>query len=486
MHSGGMIPLISFIAAVFVANESFPMLKIPLYFLIGAGLLIIFLFFSLNLLRIREKIRGTTLVYLPLIFTCIFFLVAAMNSPYSTHSYYQELFNLSVVALIIILQLLIISNKEQLLKHRNQFFRILFYLVTFISLAGLCKFILYLRGIDISAHIPVEQWSLGTSLISNSDIFIIAFVAAMTGVILFKFRQKSSLIMSVIYHISFLVMFYTVIWSGSRKGLLLMILLAVVLVVTRVYFLIHSSRVRNYNLIKNLNILILVLGFSALIGTWALNLVPGPKKEEWILRLGFNRYHFKSEITLVTFEHISVFNPNADLQKWYDNLWKQNTPEESALKDKISFVLIEQENISTAPEKHPWTEKAYSNRKENWHRSLEIFTTYTNREKIFGKGFRYLDEFHNLPPDEPSKKILLLRNNYLVSSLMYSGIAGLVVLLLLILQVLRIYFINRKLLLALFTIFVLISSLNLLFTNTILSSPLLLIALIIPLRYKKA
>ncbi len=476
--------LLSLVTALFVAKESLPALEYLLYPLMA----VFFVWSLLLLVNIRKFTTfpsGSLRIYLPVGFVFLLFLLGIMNSDYSVTAFRTEMINLGLVTMMIIMHLVLISSREQFIRYRNDFFRILFYILTIISCFGFVKFWLYLRGIEVPTAFLEEQFSLGTSLILNSDRFIVAIIAAMIGVFLFKFRRKTGFFLALIYHISFLIMFYTVIWTGSKKGLLLMILLFLVMITLRVYFLFHRSRVYNYNLIKNMNIIILIIGFSALLGTWAINYLKGDQKEKWIASLGFDSYHFKSEITMITFAHLSTLFPDSDLQRWYDRLWGQPEPDEQALKDKISFVLIEQENQQLKDDKGAWTIQAIDLRKNRWSESLDLFTTYSTNEKILGRGFRYVDHFSRFPMLKKTFDDISFRNNYLVSSLLYSGLLGVVMLVLLILQALHIYWINRKALIALFSIYLVMVVLHLLSYNTILTNPLLLIALVMPLRYHR-
>lgn len=478
--------LVSLFTALFIAKESFPEFNrffIPFIFFSVA--------FSLAILIVSHKLvvilnkKGSAGQYLLFYLVVLFFVLAVRNSDYDPHMFRNEFFNLAAVSVLIVMYFCFVHSVEQFIRQRNLFFRILFYIMTFVSVAGLVKFWFYLRGVDVPWLFTEGGFALGTSLIVDADTFITAIVAAMIGVILFKFRQKSSFPFPIIYHGSFLLMFYTVIWSGSKKGLILMITLFIVIVLLRIFFLLHKSRVRNYNLIRNLNILILVLGFSGLLGTWAITMVEGDQKERWISRLGFDRYYFKSEMTMVTFSHISIFNHQADLQRWYDRLWGQQEPDIPSMQDKISFVLTEQENIFLAPERSRLTVQTYDQLRQHYISSFAEFNAFSRKEKITGQGFGYLDHHARLSPDKKDGSgVLFLNNNYLVSALMYSGIAGVAALILLLLQVFRIYWVNRRELLAMFAIFMVMSAIYLLSHNTILTNPLLLVAVIMPLRYR--
>lgn len=446
--------------------------------------------FVIGLIIISRKIlvnlnkKGSAGQYLLFYLVILLFVLAVRNSDYDPRLFRKEFINLGAVSLLIVIYFCFVHSREQFTWQRNLFFRILFYLMTFVSVAGLAKFWLYLRGVDVPWVFSESGLALGTALIVDADTFISAIVAAMIGVILFKFRQKSKWYFSLIYHVSFLLMFYTVIWSSSKKGLLLMIALFVVIILLRIFFLLHKSRVRNFNLIKNLNFLILVLGFSGLLGTWVITMVDGDQKERWISRLGFDRYYFKSEMTLVTFSHISIFNHEADLQRWYDRLWGQTDPDTHSMQDRISFVLIEQENIFLAPELSRFTVHTYDQLRQHYKSSFEQFSACSKKEKIIGQGFGYLKHpsrfYHN--KDAPGD--LVLSDNFIVSALMYSGATGVAVLFLLLLQVFRIYWVNRRELLAMFAVFIVMAAVYLVSNNTILTNPLLLVAIVMPLRYR--
>lgn len=479
------IALVSLIAALFVASVSVPVLEIPLLVLTGLGVLLSLFIVFFRLRRVRAKVRGVPAVYLPLIINLLAFLYAIRYSVFPAGCFSIELINLAMVIALVLMQIILIDSKEQVIRHRNQFFRLLFYLMTFVSLFSLAKFTFYLQGNEFLPGFFTDSFTLGTSLIRDADQFIIAPVAAMIGVMLFKFRQKSHPLMSLVYHLSFLLMFYTVIWSGSKKGLLLMVLLYGSLVALRIWFIFHKSRVNNFNLIKNLNIILLVLGFSALFGHWIINIMPAERREHAVIILGFDRFHFKSEMTLITHSHLTVFFPEYSLHQWYDHLWEPQTNDETSLKDKIAFVLTDHERRQPDPLELFWPEHALTQRQHSFDKAKAFFLTYTDQEKMVGKGFQYLTDIDPFPQEHLDQCPSDYQNNFLVVSLLSTGVLGLTSLFWLIGQVLRIYWINRKELIALFMIFLMVTTLSLLFHQHFLSNPLFLVAVIIPLRYRK-
>jgi hypothetical protein len=479
------IALVSLIAALFVASSSVSWLIIPVFVLSVLGVCLSLLMIMLRLRRVRAKVRGVPGVYLPLIINLLAFFYAIRFSDLNAACFRVELSNMAVIVALVLMQIILIDSKEQVLRHRNQFFRLLFYLMTVASLFSLAKFAFYLRGDVFLPGWFNDRFALGTSLMRDTDLFIIAPVAAMIGVILFKFRQKSNALMALLYHTSFLLMFYTVIWSGSKKGLLLMVLLYVLLAALRVWFLFHKSRVNNYNLIKNLNIMLLVLGFSALLGHWVINVIPSEQREGYVNQMGFDRFHFKSEITLITHSHITVFYPDYGLQQWYDHLWGPSMQDVVALKEKIAFVLTEHDQRLPDPLPGLWTEQALAHRQNSFDQARDLFLGFSHKEMLLGKGFSVLREIDPIQQLQPTPCHNGYSNNFLMLTLLSTGLVGLVLLGWLLGQVFRIYWLNRKELIALFTIFLLIVALQLLFHQPLIASPLLMVAVIIPLRYRK-
>lgn len=481
-----LISLVSLIMALFVAGESFFPFRQLLFPLLIPTILITILFFAFSLKRVRAKLRGTLGIYLPFTLAMLLFLIALQKSNLAIELFYYELFNMGVILLIVLLQILLISTKEQLLRHRNQFFRTLFYLMTAVAILALARFGLFLWGIELPEILMPDRLLHGTALTHNPDIFILAPIATMIGLILFKFRQKAHIVLSILYHFSFLLMFYTIIWSGSSKGFLLMIILVFVLIFLRIFFLFHSSRVRNFNLIKNLNVMILVIGFSAIMGHYLLNVVSGETKERWIAGLRLDSYHFKSEVTLITFAHIRLFDHRADLQGWYDRLWGKEPADEEAVRHRIAFALTEKENVLLAPEPISFHDQTVTYRIEQISRIMDQFRGYSTHEKIFGKGLGYLGQPGVFVLGRQGEMPVNINNNYMANALLASGLLGLGVLVWLHLQVLVLFWKNRKRLLALFSLFLTTAVLYLLIPNTLFACPLLLVAIAIPFRYRTA
>lgn len=478
------IPLLSLTTALFVVKESFPALNWIFYPLLLAFALLTVVLQTVKPYSTAFRFRGAFAPYALLLMVFGVFLLSIYRSGLSMASFQTELFHLGATLLLIVVHLVFINNPDLFIRYRNGFFRTLFYLVLFVSGIGLLKFWVFLRGWELPVVADAMRMSLGTSLVPDNDRFILALVAAMMGMILIKFRQKNNFLLNILYHISFLVMFYAIIWSGSKKGFLMMLFFVVALMGTRIFYLFHKSRARNYRLIRNLNILILMLGFSALAGTWVFLFVEGNQKEHWMDRLGFNSYHFKSEITLITYAHISTFNGNADLQLWYDKLWGSAKGDKKSLKDKIDFVLIEQENASVNHQDDSWVRKAFSHRKQRWDASIGLFSGYPTEKKIWGKGFAYLGHFAAPGKPPPVTEPVMWHNNYLITMLLSSGFAGLFLLLLLFGQVIICCWRNRTELIAVFSVFLITAALLLLSYNTLLTAPMLLTCIIFPLTYQ--
>ncbi|HRZ43200.1 MAG TPA: hypothetical protein P5228_10910 [Bacteroidales bacterium] len=475
------------LSVLFVLKTGFPWLS-TLFF----GLLLVFLlqlvFSWIRYIKETSFSIRNIHPYFLLLGAVLVFLLSIHRSELDILDFSAELYHLAALAIFALGCLYLIRTPEKFLVFRDLFFRWLTIFGFLLASAGFLKFWLVLREIPLPAWIPAVPSGLGSSLIPDNDSFILPLVAALIGLLFNRFRRKNQALINLAYHFVFLMLFYVVLWSGSKKGFVLMMLLFVCIIILRIYYLFHANRAYNYRLIKNLNVLILVLGFSALAATWLIVTPDYATKEKWIEKAGFNRYRFKSEVTLITYAHLSSITDKVELQDWYDRIWSgaDNSLSENALKEKIAFMLREQEKSTFVSNEDNWVEKAYDTRRQRFEMVKDIFRQYTPDQKFLGIGFGYLDNFPAAVTFEASlhKGTVVWQNNYLISALLYSGILGALLILLLAVQSIVIWRYYGSELLSLVALMFLAAGFRLFSHNVFLTEPLLLMALLLPVHYK--
>lgn len=473
--------------ALFVVKTGFPWVT-PVFWV---WLLIFLVQLSASVFVHRKEARFSIRNIYPYFFllaAVLAFLLSIQRSALDPRDFSAELYHMAALVIFSLAMLYLVRTPEQFLLFRDLFFRWLTITTFLVAGAGLLKFWFVLREVSLPGYLSEIQAGLGASLISDNDSFILPLVAGLVGLVFNRFRRKNHQLINIAYHFLFLLLFYVVLWSGSKKGFILMILLFAAIIILRVYYLFHTNRAFNYRLIKNLNVLILVLGFSALASTWLIVTTDYVTKEHWIERAGFNRYRFKSEVTMITYAHLSSVTDKVELQNWYDRIWtggEKNLSQE-ALKEKIAFMLREQEKSSLARNEVSWVEKAYDTRRQRFEITKDIFRQYTPEQKMVGIGFRYLDNFPASVTFEASlqKDTVVWQNNYFTSALLYSGILGALLVILLILQCIVIWRYYGSELLSMLVLLFLAVGFRLFSYNVFFTEPLLLVAVLLPLHYK--
>lgn len=475
------------LSALFVIKTGFPWLTPVIWIWLLIFLLQLAASVLINKRAIRFSIWNIYPYFLLLAIT-VTFLLSIHRSELHPFDFSVELYHMAALMIFAPGLFYLIRTPEQFLSFRDLFFRWLTISTFVVAGAGLLKFWFVLREVPLPGYLSELQAGLGASLIPDNDSFILPLVAALMGLVFNRFRRKNHPLVNIAYHFVFLLLFYVVLWSGSKKGFILMILLFAGIILLRIYYLFHANRAYNYRLIKNLNVLILVLGFSALASTWLIVTPDYNTKEQWIERAGFNRYRFKSEVTMITYAHLSAITDKVELQDWYDRIWiggEKNLTQE-ALKEKIAFMLREQEKSSLARDEVSWVEKAYDTRRQRFEITKDIFRQYTPEQKMVGIGFSYLNNFPAAVTYEASfqKDTVVWQNNYITSALLYSGILGALLVILLILQCVVIWRYYGSELLSMLALLFLAVGFRLFSYNVFFTEPLLLIAVLLPLHYK--
>jgi hypothetical protein len=485
---GAVARLFPGITALFVVKESFPWIDY-LFFPLFALFFIWAIIVNAGI-KNQSGIPSRSYIFPYIMFLSIslVFLIAIFRSDLPVLDFKMEMLHLFTGTGFILTGFFILKTRDDFIAFRDSFFRTLMVISFLICLAGFGKFLIILMGFDLYPRISFMQQAVGTSLIADNDSFILPLVAAMFGVLFNRFRQKNHPIISISYHLIFLSLFYVVLWSGSKKGFVLALLIFLWIISLRIFYLLNHRRVHNYRLIRNLNILILVLGFSVLLGTWTIIIPNNGQKDRWLETAGFDRMRFKSEVTRITFAHYSTFSRKADMKQWYERLWGGGKyVSQQAMQDQIAFILKEQEKLAVSNDGTNWVERVYDDRMEGLKFLKEVFGRFTPREQWFGAGLNLPEEVPAIgnPPGKFSYAGGHWPNNYLLTALLYSGLTGILLILILFGQVVYICYHYRSELRSFLAIFLLASIFRMLSNNVLFSEPLILIAVIAVLGYRR-
>jgi MFS family permease len=291
-------------------------------------------------------------------------------------------------------------------------------LVSFVvSIISLYKFYQLLSGVKLQKFFVGAYYPPGSSLVRDYNMFSFAMTAGliMTVYLLNQTKKTSHMIY---YLLSFITIFTTILFSGSRRGWVV-----AVIVVVFVLFLILKFLFRlNKNFIK-----LIKFGFTA------------------------------SVITLFIYLVFALFNIDTDFQ---------NSAQIQKLKYRLETLRFNQ------------VEDSFSERTIRWDYAAQRFNESNPIQFLIGSGFSYLPDFGNKFNLESQEDY---PHNPLLSALLYSGLLGQIFLLSLLIWSALMTFNNKKLLGMHYTflffvswIFVLISF-NSIFSSSLFMTMLLLI-----------
>jgi hypothetical protein len=383
----------AFVISLYVFRMSVPYLK---YIFIPA--ITIFIIYSLlKLLKTNRSEMLPTLQnlrwFVPFGLVVFFFFIGVFRSTQITPFVLKELINVGVILVILFLLMLYIKVPEDYERFKGEIARFFLIFAVLISILGLLKFTLLLKGIEWEFLKQGERYPWGSSLMHDYNFFSLGSLLGIGVLIFFYFRRRNGLWLGLLYHASFLLMFYNVIWSGSRRGFVSLIILVSIIVVLRIFFFFRKQRASHPNLIHNFNLLILTIGFSILMATYFFKYYPYEKKEQLIEKLQFDEEITKNEIAKITYRHLNIMNIPRGLNSWYDELWGFN------------YIQVE-EDILLPANKQPFSyeaedliskekAKVYHSRTDRWKYARNLFwEKYSASEKMFGKGFDYLVTFN--------------------------------------------------------------------------------------------
>lgn len=127
---------------------------------------------------------------------------------------------------------------------------------------------------------------------------------------------------------------------------------------------------------------------------------------------------------------------------------------------------------------------SFSSRAERWSFSLEIFESYNLLEVFFGSGFDYLSKMNRKFGYESSSKEDY-PHNILISHMLFSGVFGFLMLLVLYLQVFKIFLSNSSYLFNLFILFLVTTLFLMTSGNSLFSSKIYLVIFVILFAYHR-
>ena len=397
------IYLLAFTCSAFVLRMALPF---TLYFLIASILLTVVYSFQ----NIVDTIHSFSLkryqLFVPFIFTILFFIYPFAFTHPIEMVVVKELLNLVLIVTILFLVMSIIKDEKTVLNFISIFAKIYVSIVLFVSVLAAIKFWLILKGVQLNFLLHDEKYPYGTSLSFDYNFYTVAIYLAFLFMLWFRsdiFSKK----WKVLNYIGFAAITTNIFYTGSRRGL---IILSVLLAFQFIFSLLQLKQFA----LKKEKLIIPMIGVAVFVSQIYLLFFSSYEVRMYAGKaIGVYGKPYKKEVTAIAFRYLTLINPTADYKEMYHTMWPK----------------AENEGNQISTPDLPYEKTTYGSRTERWKYGLSLFSNeYSWPQKMFGNGFQYLKKFairfkviQFNPYDYPHSPF--------ISALLYSGIIGLLVIL---------------------------------------------------------
>ncbi len=374
-------------AIALLLSISFVGLAIPYGFPLFSLLL---LFFVISL-YIQGKFCIRLNIEFIIIYLCIlFYFIGIVYSDGIIYKHNKvEITN--IISFSALLPIMMSFKKSNWSKFINFYNKAMALLMLGVSILSIYKFYLLLNGIKLNfllAYIGDGMYPWGTSLVSDYNMFSYAMFAGIFAST-YCLSMSRSIISQIFYFAGSSIMITAIIWSGSRRGWIVLALLSIILIcyISAICFikLIYNQHISSRKVIK---IILAVLSIGILI-------------------ISLLRELISSRINSI---------PSGEFANLVDR-----------------FSTIYGENASLV--------KSFSDRTILWEYAKKLIGEYSLIEFLLGKGFDYLTLYGEyITNNFPVVVIESYPHNPIISAIHYSGLIGAVfVTLIIILPIIKMY-----------------------------------------------
>lgn len=350
--------IIAILLAITMLSLSYPYgfpLVAPLTFLL-------LLLKSMNK-NINLKIRINTGFILFFLLVVLYLLGMSMNQGIIYNHNRSDLIN--IITFFMFWILLSDLKKGDYPKILHKFSKLTVFLSFAVSFVSLYKFIMLINGVQIQAFFMELDYPQGSSLVRDYNMFVLGMSSGL--VMSVYLISKSKKISHLLYYLSaFLLIFTSIIFSGSRRGWVLsIVLLTFVLYMGLKYILSHGFETNMIRLLK-LSFVTTFIAFSLLLTSTVFNVD-------------------------INFESHAI----------------------TQLTRRLDSLQLDSVNDSFE-----------DSRGVRWRHAEQLYGEYNPAEMIIGSGFSYLPDFGStFDQDEENYP-----HSPMHSALLYSGLLGVVTL----------------------------------------------------------
>jgi len=428
--------------------------RMPLF---GSFVAILFVYATLNKRLIIPK-----WTWLPFGGVVLFILWGLYNSQVNHPLLSRELKNVITVSVFALLLYSLLENKHKFDQFRSTTIRLLVLFTTLVSTIGLIKFMASLKGVEFEYFLVTDGlYPWGSALVNDTNYYALGGVIGLTAYIYAVFEEDRFVIKSKLHFIAGLIMAANISLAGSRRGIALLAL--VIIVAGTIWF---TQKMKTAIGGSKKNALILLGALALLLSTVTVLKV---RHTLWLIKpavemVGLDYGQFKQEATIITYRYMTILDDEMVFEDYYRRLWNEEST--------VDMSKIRSLNS-----------RGVESRRVRWKVAMDMYKGHSAKQKLLGSGFDYLQVYEakfsylHHSPDYP--------HNPFLSALLFSGIAGLVVFSLFILQVvfLHVKYLRQESFFA--AIFILVFAFNLISGNTFFSVKLVSVLCLVPFSYRK-
>lgn len=318
-----------------------------------------------------------------LVLSCM---VAYLLGNIMTNKIYNSVKNdfINIITMLMLMFILDQLNQKQFGKSLDLARKVSVITLFSVSLLTIFKYIKLLQGV----YYPQFRFSngqpiLGTALNADNSMFSLAMFIGVLMAHHLIIHKKIKL--TFFYYFSILTMSFSLLFSGSRRTYLIFTLFILLFLVKYIY-----KSLKGYNFLKNLVFVYFFTLTSSLIALF-----------------------------------FSITNRKIDFSSILKN-------------DQLNVILTRMSTISPGQAK-----ESFLPRTDRWVYAIENFNDFPTINKIFGNGFDYLEKFIYA---FPSNVLEDYAHNPIISALLYSGIVGTLLMILMLLNSIKTIYLNRNVL----------------------------------------
>ncbi len=466
MKGDSKIWLLSLLVVLYYMRMAIPGVRyvfVPLLGVAGLALLV-------DIVRNFDKTIWTkgARAFAPILALCLLYFVGMGLSEHVPRSAWKEALNIPVIGILVLALLQWVRSEAKFNEFKSSFIRINIWLVVGLCFAAIVKLYLTMKGVEISFLKAGEYYPIGSSIMKDYNSFSLGvFVGLICLIFILYSREKK---ISLMDYGAILLMNTVLIYSSSRRGFLLILMLNATLLLL-LYLAqnrpnISTVRVRQ---LASISVFSFVFNFLLLAGFPAMF-----KQTIWDWTGGHEkRSHF--ETSLIFYRYFSLVNKQHNFADQYEYFWF--TGEEEEERDEF-FADAELESMRDREYKNT----TYSSRTARWAYGVELYTKeYTWVQRILGGGFDYLYKFQSR--FEREKVGMDYPHNPGLSSLLYAGLPGIAAYLWYIILAIKGFYRKWEELAPFSLLFFFVLFFSQLSGNSFLSLPLFLFVTLIPLHF---